>query len=48
MTFLKPTVREFVDTMIVQTWQRYRKGIIRELNSLEKTKQALGREWEGT
>jgi len=46
MTFLKPTIREFVDMIIMQTWNWYHKGIFQESNMVKRMKQALAREWK--
>ena len=43
--FLKIEVKLFIDALMVQTWQRYRKGVSREVKHLERDEKALEEEW---
>lgn len=45
--FLLPEVKQFIDVLLVQTWNRYRKGLLREANRLKKDQEALEKEWHG-
>ena len=45
--FLTPAIKSFIDTVIIQTWNRYRKGISREVAQLEKGQASSEEEWKG-
>ena len=45
--FLVAPVKEFVDALIINTWHRYRKGLVREGRMIEQTRQKLNAVWTG-
>ena len=45
--FLLGPIKEFCDALTVNTWHRYRKGLVREAQTIEKQRTALNNAWEG-
>lgn len=47
VNFLVPEIKCFVDALIVQTWNRYRKAISADAKVLEKEQGILEANWKG-
>jgi hypothetical protein len=45
--FLSGPIKDFSDTLIVNTWNRYRKGLTREGTTIKKNRMELDRNWAG-
>jgi hypothetical protein len=45
--FLCAPIKDFSDALIVNTWNRYRKGLLREETTIRKNRLTLDTAWAG-
>lgn len=46
MTFIQPSINDWVENLLVNTWHRYRKALGRERLNIEKKKIETEKEWK--